>query len=100
MKNVNDYIKLYTDVVDLDLCKEMIDYNFDYEKSTYSTHDSGKVVKLERVASVDCWIRERYKFYTRLKETYQSVINYVINICGFYYFPYIILHIKIKVPVY
>ena len=72
MKKVNDYIKLYTDVVDPELCNDMINYEFDYEKSAYSTHDSGKVVKLERVVSVDCWIKERYKFYARLKKTYEK----------------------------
>ena len=75
MKQVKNYIKLYTDVVDSQLCNEMINYEFNYEKSAYSTHSSGKVVKLERVSSVDCWIKKRYKFYTRLKETYEKVIK-------------------------
>ena len=43
--NVDTYIKYYEGIVPESLCNDLIGYNFPYKPSTYSTHDSGAIVK-------------------------------------------------------
>ena len=73
MKNVNDYIKFYQDVVDRDLCVDVTMEKYPYEPSAYATHDSGKFIENNRVTSEDYWIREDHKFYQPLKKTYENI---------------------------
>mgnify|MGYP003118440724 FL=1 len=72
--DVHNYIKYYKKIVPNDLCDRLCDYDFKYEPSTYSTHDSGKVVKNDRVSMDDCWIGKDNWFYTSLKEVFETVI--------------------------
>ncbi len=48
-ERVEEYVKFYQDVVDRDLCVDVTMEKFPYEPSAYATHDSGKVVKNNRV---------------------------------------------------
>ena len=35
---MKDWIGHYKNILDVELCKNIINYKFDYTKSTYSTH--------------------------------------------------------------
>jgi hypothetical protein len=50
--NVDSYIKYYEGIVPESLCNDLIGHDFSYKPSAYSTHDSGAIVKKERVSIV------------------------------------------------
>ena len=68
------YIKYYKKIVPNELCDRLCEYDFNYEPSTYSTHDSGKVLKQDRVKMYDYWISKNNWFYTPIKEVFEDVI--------------------------
>ena len=72
--NVDTYIKYYEGIVPESLCNNLIGYNFPYKPSTYSTHDSGAIVKEDRVQMSDSWIKKDNTFYTAVKSCYENVI--------------------------
>jgi len=72
--NIETYIQYYKDIVPENLCNKLINQNFNYKPSTYSTHDSGKVVKEDRVKMQEVWIRKDNIFYDEIKECFESVI--------------------------
>jgi predicted 2-oxoglutarate/Fe(II)-dependent dioxygenase YbiX len=72
--NVDSYIKYYKNVVAENLCNSLINYNFPYEASKYQTHDSGAIVKQERVKMSDAWIKKESVFYTAVKACFEEVI--------------------------
>ena len=73
-KYTDSYIQYYKDIVPENLCNKLINQDFPYNTSTYSTHDSGKVVKDERVRMEDFWIRKDNIFYNDIKECFEAVI--------------------------
>jgi len=72
--NVDSYIKYYKNIVTENLCNSLINYNFPYEASKYQTHDSGAIVKQERVKMSDAWIKKESVFYTAVKSCFEEVI--------------------------
>lgn len=72
--NVDSYIKYYKNIVTENLCNSLINYNFPYEASKYQTHDSGAIVKQERVKMSDAWIKKESVFYTAVKFCFEEVI--------------------------
>ena len=72
--NVDSYIKYYKNIVAENLCNSLINYNFPYEASKYQTHDSGAIVKQERVKMSDAWIKKESVFYTAVKSCFEEVI--------------------------
>ena len=71
------YTQYYKDIVPENLCNKLINQDFNYQPSTYSTHGSGQVVKDERVRMDDFWIRKDNVFYDEIKECFENVIvNY------------------------
>jgi len=72
--NVDSYIKYYKNIVTENLCNSLINYNFPYEASKYQTHDSGAIVKQERVKMSDSWIKKESVFYTAVKSCFEEVI--------------------------
>jgi len=74
--DITGYIKYYTNIVPADLCERIVNKNFIYEPSSYSTHDSGKIVKENRVSSEDVWIRKDHQFYQELHTCYNESIKH------------------------
>ena len=66
LETTDSYIQYYKDIVPENLCNKLINQDFNYQPSTYSTHDSGKVVKDERVRMEDFWIRKDNIFKYRI----------------------------------
>ena len=73
-KYTENYIQYYKNIVPVNLCNKLINHDFSYEPSTYSTHDSGKVIKDERVRMDDFWIRKDNIFYNDIKDCFENVI--------------------------
>ena len=76
------YIKEYNNIVPLDLCKEIMNKNFDFQPSTYSTHQGKQELKEpkegwwdERVRMDDFWIRKDNAYYQSIKACFTEVIK-------------------------
>ena len=72
--NVQDYIKVYENVVSDKLCDEITTANLDYKPSTFSDHD-GKVENSDnKVIMDDFWITDKISdIYSGLKSVHDSV---------------------------
>ena len=58
MNDIRKYIKYYEGIMEIKLCNKLINTNFAYKPSTYSTHSAEKKIKNDRVISEDFWIKE------------------------------------------
>ena len=72
--NVQDYIKVYENVVSDKLCDEITTANLDYQPSTFSDHD-GKVENSDnKVIMDDFWITDKISnIYNPLLDCYMKV---------------------------
>ena len=75
MKDINEYIKYYIDIIDKKLCINLINEKFIYKHSTYSNDTSIKKIKKNRVIAEDYWIKDSDKFFLNLKKVYEEIIN-------------------------
>ena len=73
-KWTENYIQYYKDIVPKNLCNRLINQDFLYEDSTYATHNSGKVIKENRVKMQEVWIGRDNVFYDEIKECFEAVI--------------------------
>ena len=76
------YIGYYEEVVPHVLCKDIINYGFNFKPSTYSNHQGKKELKEpkegwwdERVRMEEVWLLENDKFYSDLKVVFNRVIR-------------------------
>ena len=67
-----DWVGHYKNILSDELCNQIIDYKFDYVKSTYSTHN-GLSSKKNRVEMDEIWIRKDHKFYKDLNDVVSKV---------------------------
>ena len=67
MKNYMRFVGHYKKMVVDSLCDDIINTDFQYSKSTYSTH-VGLSPDDERVKMDEIWIRKNEKFYDELKD--------------------------------
>ena len=74
MNDIRKYIKYYEDVIEIKLCNKLINTNFAYKPSTYSTHAAIKKIKNDRVISEDFWIKENDTCFFSLKKIYELII--------------------------
>ena len=75
MEKISDYIQYYTNIIDDKLCWRLINKQFNYQSSAYSTHDSGKVVKTDRVLMDDVWIKNDDELYPNIKTSFEKAIG-------------------------
>ena len=80
-KYTESYIQYYKDIVPENLCNKLINQDFNYQPSTYSTHQGKQELKEpkegwwnERVRMDDFWIRKDNVFYDEIKECFEAVI--------------------------
>ncbi len=74
MKNYYRFIGHYKKMVTDSLCDNIINTDFQYSKSTYSTHD-GISPHDEKVKMDEIWIRKNEKFYDELKDIVSDVTD-------------------------
>ena len=71
--NVQDYIKVYEDIVDENLCNALMSADFDYKPSTFANHAGNMTT--DRVIMDDFWIQQDNNFYNPLKECYIRAVR-------------------------
>lgn len=76
------YIGYYEEVVSHELCRDIINYGFNFKPSTYSNHQGKKELKEprkgwweERVRMDDFWIRKDNILYEELKVSFEVAIK-------------------------
>ncbi len=74
MKNYMSFVGHYKKLVDDSLCDSIINTDFQYSKSTYSTH-AGLSPDDERVKMDEIWIRKNEKYYDELKNIVSKAAN-------------------------
>jgi len=74
MQNYYRWIGHYKNIVSQELCNAIMEENFNYSKSTYSTH-KGLSPDKERVKMDEIWIRKDSDYYEPLKSIVSDVAN-------------------------
>ena len=72
MQNYYRWIGHYKNILSQELCNAIIEEDFDYSKSTYSTH-KGLSPNKERVKMDEIWIRKDHVFYEELNHAVTDV---------------------------
>ena len=79
-----DWVGHYKNILSDELCNQIIDYKFDYVKSTYSTHN-GLSSKKNRVEMDEIWIRKDHTFYKDLNDAVTKVAKkYTVKMKSFH----------------
>ena len=73
--NVQDYIKVYEETVDDELCNSLMAAKLDYKSSSFSNHEGITKNSEERVVMDDVWIRKDNKFYDPLKGCFVKAVR-------------------------
>ena len=73
--NVQDYIKVYEETVDDELCNSLMSAKLNYEPSSFSNHEGITKNSEERVVMDDVWIRKDNKFYEPLKGCFVKAVR-------------------------
>ena len=73
--NVQDYIKVYEETVDDELCNSLMSAKLDYKPSSFSNHEGITKNSEERVVMDDVWIRKDNKFYDPLKGCFVKAVR-------------------------
>ena len=79
-----DWVGHYKNILSVELCNQIINYKFNYVKSTYSTH-KGLSPNDKRVEMDEIWIRKDNVFYNDLKNAVAEVAKkYAIKMKSFH----------------
>ena len=73
--NTEDYIGYYEDVVPHVLCNDLINWNFNFKPSTYSSHKGRTGTSDERVCMDEVWIKNGNVYYNDVKAAFEYVIK-------------------------
>ena len=73
--NVQDYIKVYEETVDDELCNSLMSAKLDYKPSSFSNHEGIAKNSEERVVMDDVWVRKDNKFYEPLKGCFVKAVR-------------------------
>ena len=69
---VSDYIKYYEDVIPNDVCENIMDFDHNFQPSTYA-NSKGKIGNSdERVRMDECWIKDDSKLYGNIKASFEG----------------------------
>ena len=79
-----DWVGHYKNILSVELCNQIINYKFNYVKSTYSTH-KGLSANKNRVEMDEIWIRKDHTFYKDLNNAVSKVAEkYAIKMKSFH----------------
>ena len=73
--NTDDYIGYYEEVVPHVLCNDLINWNFNFKPSTYSSHKGRTGTSDERVCMDEVWIKNGNVYYNDVKAAFEYVIK-------------------------
>ena len=75
LKEVHWWISQYNDILDKDTCKMLIDYDWDWQPSTFSNNKGTAEKSEERVLMDQVWCVEKDEPYSILKKSVIKVMN-------------------------
>ena len=74
-RSIATYIKYYERVVPLVLCDDIINYGFNFQASTYSTHKGRTETSEERVRMEEVWIKNGNLYYDDIRAAFGYTIK-------------------------
>ena len=69
------YIGYYEEVVPHVLCRDIINYNFNFQPSTYANHKGKTKTSNERVCMDEVWIKNGNVYYNDIKAAFEYTIK-------------------------
>ena len=69
--DVDKYIGYYKNVVPDVLCQNIMNYNYNYQPSTYANHKGKTANSDERVRMDECWISKNTPYYKDIKSCFE-----------------------------
>ena len=73
--DVEDYIKVYENTVDKNLCDALMVADLDWKSSSFSSHEKVHEDSEDRVIMDDVWIHKDNNFYNPLKDCFIKAIR-------------------------
>ena len=73
--DIEEYIGYYKNVVPVALCKTIMNYDYNYQPSTYANHKGKTINTNERVLMDECWMGKDNVYYEDIKKAFERVIK-------------------------
>ena len=73
--DVEEYIGYYKNVVPQSLCKTIMNYNYNFQPSTYANNKGKLTSSDERVLMDECWMGKDNVYYEDIKKAFERVIK-------------------------
>ena len=73
--DVQEYIGYYKNVVPDALCKTIMNYNYNFQPSTYANHKGKTTISNERVLMDECWVGKDDVYYEDIKASFERTIK-------------------------
>ena len=73
--NVQDYIKIYENIVNNNLCDALMLAQHDFKSSSFSSHHGEAENSKNRVIMDDVWIKKDNNFYNPLKDCFATAVR-------------------------
>jgi len=70
--DIEKYIGYYKNVVPNDVCENIMDFDLNFQPSTYSSHKGKTGNSDERVQMDECWVRNDSPLYGDLKTSFEN----------------------------
>ena len=73
--DVEEYIGYYKNVVPDALCKTIMNYDYNFQPSTYANHKGKTTISNERVLMDECWVGKDDVYYEDIKASFERTIK-------------------------
>jgi hypothetical protein len=73
--DIEKYIGYYKNVIPNDVCKNIMDFNLNFQPSTYSNNKGKTGNSDERVRMDECWVKSDSNLYGDIKITFEYVCH-------------------------
>ena len=77
--DIEEYISYYKNVVPDALCKTIMNYDYNFQPSTYANNKGKLTSSDERVLMDECWVGKDDAYYEDIKEAFERVIKKYSN---------------------
>ena len=73
--DVEEYIGYYKNIVPHELCKTIMNYDYNFQPSTYANHKGKATNSNERVLMDECWVGKDDVYYEDIKASFERTIK-------------------------
>ena len=77
--DIEEYVGYYENVVLVSLCKTIMNYDYNFQLSTYANHKGKTTNSNDRVLMDECWVGKADAYYEDIKEAFERVIKKYSN---------------------